>query len=84
MNIGSVAFQKVVEHVSPRSGRKQIAHGVSRGFVGHSLTPVPSPARAGEGCRRRGEVRPTQGLRPGLLYDAPDGAAGPWPKHVDR
>jgi hypothetical protein len=39
-----------------------------------SLTSVPSPARAGEGCRRRGEGHPTQGLRPGLLYVAPDGA----------
>ena len=43
-----------------------------------SLTPVPSLARAGEGCRRRGEGRPTQGSRPGLLSFAPDGA----PKRV--
>jgi hypothetical protein len=31
-----------------------------------SLTPFPSPARAGEGCRRRGVGRLSHGLRPGL------------------
>jgi hypothetical protein len=36
-----------------------------------SLSPYPSPARAGEGCRRRGEGHPSQGLRPGLRYFAP-------------
>jgi len=53
--------QKFVEYVSPRSGCKHVAHGVSRGFVKPSLSPVPSPAEAGEGCRRRGEGRSTQG-----------------------
>jgi hypothetical protein len=33
--------QKLVEHVSPRSGRKRVAHGGSRGFARPSLTPVP-------------------------------------------
>jgi len=75
--------QKFVEYVSPRSGRKRVAHGVSRGFVRPSLTPVPSPARAGEGCRRRGEGLQTQGSRPGLLYGAPDGAADAWPNRLD-
>ncbi len=51
-----------------------LAHGVSRGLVEPCLTPNPTPARAGEGCRRRGEDRITQGLRPGLLYFAPNGA----------
>jgi hypothetical protein len=79
----SVVSQMFVEHVSPRRGRKLVAHGVSRGFVRLSLTPVPSPARAGEGCRRQGEGRPTQGSRPGLLYAAPDGAAEAWPNRHD-
>jgi len=56
---------------------------VSRGFVRPSLTPVPSPARAGEGCRRRGEGRQTQSSLPGLLYGAPDGATDAWPNRVD-
>jgi len=30
------------------------------------MTTQPSPARAGEGCRRRGEGRMTHGLRRGL------------------
>jgi len=79
----SVVSQKFVEYVSPRSGRKRVAHGVSRGIVRPSLTHVPSPARAGEGCRRRGEGRPTQGLCPGLLSGAPDGAADAWPYRLD-
>ena len=40
--------------ISPRSGRKHVAHGVSRGSRRASLTPVPSPARAGVGCRGAG------------------------------
>jgi hypothetical protein len=36
--------------------------------------PRPLSRPAGEGCRRRGEGHSTQGLRPGLIYAAPDGA----------
>src|SRR6516225_9372364 len=50
--------------------RDNLAHGVSRGFEAPSLSPFPSPARAGEGCRRRGEGVRTQGSRPGLRYSA--------------
>ena len=71
----SARSQKFVGEFSPRSGRQPVAHGASRGFARPTLSPVPSPARAGEGCRRRGEGYPTQGLRPGLRYGAPDGAA---------
>jgi hypothetical protein len=45
--------------VSPQRGRNNLAHGGSRRPGNPSLTPIPSPAPAGEGCRRRGE-----GLRP--------------------
>jgi len=61
--------------VSPRSGRNNVAHGLSRRWEEPSLTPVPSPARAGEGYRRRDEGLETQGLRPGLSYSTPDGAS---------
>ena len=36
----SVVSQKFVEYVSPRSGRKRVAHGASRGFV---RPPHPRP-----------------------------------------
>jgi len=51
--------------------------------TGPSLTPIPSPARAGEGCRRRGEGPPSQGLRPGLQSSAPDGAGKRIPRRAD-
>ena len=73
----SAVSQKFVEYVSPRSGRKHVARGVSRGFGRTALTPIPSPARAGEGCPStdgRGEGCFSQGLRPGLLSAAPAGA----------
>ena len=41
--MSSAVPQKFVEYVSPRSGRKQVAHGASRGFESPSLTPVPLP-----------------------------------------
>ena len=69
-----VVSHKFVEYVSPRSGRESVAHGASLGSGRTSLTPVPSPARAGEGCRRQGEGRFSQGWRPGLLSSAPNGA----------
>jgi len=70
-----VAYQKVVHELSPRSGRNNVAHGVSRGLACPSFTPAPSPARAGEGCRRRGEGPFPQGSRPGLRSFAPLGLA---------
>ena len=39
-----------------------------------TLSPVPSPACAGEGRRRRGEGHSTQGSLPGLRIFAPNGA----------
>jgi hypothetical protein len=107
---GSAALRGVSAafRVSPRSGRKNVAHGVrscenietghsSRTIIQQltlwktaqqsifsqlrepwvrepSLTPVPSPARAGEGCRRRSEGSLPQGWCPGLRSCAPDGA----------
>src|SRR6516162_294336 len=50
--------------------RHNVAHGVKPWVGAPSLSPFPSPARAGEGCRRRGEGLRTQGSRPGLRYSA--------------
>jgi len=72
--------QEFVEYISPRSGRQHVAHGVSRGVRG---ARVPSPAWAGEGCRRQGEGRLPQGLRPGVHASAPGGAAETPPDHFD-
>ena len=43
---------KSVEYVSPRSGRKHVAHGVSRGLKEVPSPPVPS--RAGGGVPEAG------------------------------
>ena len=48
-----------------------------------AYAPFPSPACAGEGCRRRGVGRPSQGLRPGLQSSAPDGAEKRIPSRAD-
>jgi hypothetical protein len=56
------------------AGAKERSPGREPWVSEASLTPVPSFAGAGEGCRRRGEGRPSQGSRPGLQYSAPDGA----------
>jgi hypothetical protein len=71
----SVVSQKFIEELSPSAdGRQPVAHGASRGLrEAHSL-PRPLSRPAGEGCRRRGEGHTTQGLRPRLLYAAPNGA----------
>ena len=69
--------QNFADEASPGSGRKNVAHGASRGCAGPSLTPFPSPALAGEGCRRRGEGSNPHGLRHGLRSCAPEGAAEP-------
>jgi hypothetical protein len=53
-------WQKVVEEVSPRSGRNNVAHGVSRGWEAPSLTPSPLPPareRGAEGGERVSEPR---------------------------
>jgi hypothetical protein len=45
--------QEFVVHLSPRSGRQRVAHGVSRGSREQTLTPVPSPA-SGRGVPKAG------------------------------
>ena len=56
--------------------RHNLAHGASRGLKAPSLSPFPSPARAGEGKARRnqGEGFRTRGWRAGLRSCAPSGA----------
>jgi len=69
----SVASQKLADDFSPRSGRQNVAHGVSRGSADHPHPPSPLSRRAGEGGER-GESAPiSQGSRPGLRYFAPPG-----------
>jgi hypothetical protein len=63
-----------VDEVSPWSGRKNVPT-VSRGLASLPSPPVPSPARPGEGCRRRGKAL-SKGLRPRLQSCAPEGAGG--------
>jgi hypothetical protein len=65
-----VSRNRSSRHKSAPKERHNLAHGVSRGCEALSLSPFPSPARAGEGCRRRGEGLRTQGWRPGLRYSA--------------
>src|SRR5262249_8897444 len=48
-------------HKSAPKERHNVAHGVKPWVGAPSLAPFPSPARAGEGCRRRGEGLRTQG-----------------------
>ena len=75
----SVPSQRFVDEDSPGvSGRKRVAHGpAGRDGYANPPSPVPSRARAGEGCPStdgRGVGRHSQGLRPGLQSSAPDGA----------
>jgi hypothetical protein len=50
-DLASVMSRKFVDEVSPDlSGRKRVAHGVSRGYANPPSPPSPSHARAGEGC----------------------------------
>jgi len=68
--------------VSPRSGRQNLAHGVSRGLTG-SLTPLPPSPAARK--RREGEtVLSPQGSRPGLLSVGPPGLWEPRPESRDN
>ena len=71
--------KETAENLSAPVGAVELGPRSRRaGWVGEpSLTPVPSPARAGEGCRRQGEGSVPQGLRPGLKSSAPDGAGKP-------
>ena len=59
--------------IAPKE-RYNLAHGVSRGFRGTLPLPFPSPARAGEGCRRQGEERSNPGLTPWAKIFRPLGA----------
>ena len=70
--------QKFVNEVSPSGdGRKRVAHGVSRGYAN-----PPSPARAGEGCRRRGETS-SPGLALGYDLTPLPGLWDGYPKRED-
>ena len=51
--------------------RHNIAQGGAVGKEEPTLTPVPSPARAGEGCRRRGEGSLPPGHAPRAIHIAP-------------
>ena len=68
-----VASQKFVEEIQRRRSDITERTVPSRGLTERSLSPFPSPARAGEGCRR-GVTPWNLGLRPGLRYCAPNGA----------
>ena len=60
---------KIVEEVSPRSGRKNVAHGVSRGSARPPSPPSPLPLG-----RERGAEGRVRALRPracALGYDLP-------------
>jgi len=75
---------------SPRSGRKIVAHGASRGYGSIPLTPAPLPAARGEGCRGRGEgsfptaralgygLAPLTGLAPAPHFRGSQAGADPW------
>src|SRR5499425_1614501 len=65
-----VSCNRSSQHKSAPKERHNVAHGVKPWVGAPSLSPFPSPARAGEGCRRRGEGLRTQGSRPGLRYSA--------------
>ena len=54
-------------------GAENVSRRAARIVSRMAALAMRHPAPAGEGCRRRGEGRPTQGLRPGLRYDAPLG-----------
>ena len=62
----SVLSQKFVNKVTPRSGRKKVAHGVSGGSASPSLTPRP--------LSRRPKALPEVSARPTGLWAA--GRAG--------
>ena len=81
-NVPSVPSQKLVGGVSPRSGRKNVAHGVSRGSANAPSPPSPLPLereRGAEGGVRAIEPRadalgyilsPLTGLREGYPHKA--------------
>jgi hypothetical protein len=57
----SVVSQKFIYEVSPRSGRNNVAHGVSRG-----LTSLPSPPSPLPPARERGAEGGVRAFSPGL------------------
>jgi len=71
----SVLSQRSVAEFSPRSGRQNVAHGVSRGSTHQPHPPSPLSRSGGRGGRKGGEGVDPQGFRPGLLPYAPSGAA---------
>jgi hypothetical protein len=64
-----VSCNRSSQHKSAPKERHNVAHGQAVGW-GTLPLPLPSPARAGEGCRRWGEGLRTQGSHPGLRYSA--------------
>jgi hypothetical protein len=67
--------QKFVDEVSPDlSGRKRVAHGVSRGYANPPSPPPPLPPARVSRSAGRGEGFFPQGWRPGLSR-----LAGPLP-----
>ena len=65
----SVLSQKFVEEVSPRSGRKNVAHGVSRGSASPPSPPSPLPPARERGAE--GGVRAVQPRAHALGYYIP-------------
>jgi len=49
--MSSVPSRKLVEEVSPRSGRKNVAHGVSRGSMRFPSRPSPLPPERERGAK---------------------------------
>src|SRR5271157_1017141 len=60
---------RVVETVSPRSGRQHVAHGVSRGWADATLTPSPLPPQRERGAE--GGVRAIPPRAYALGYSMP-------------
>ena|GEM_PF-1394045 len=85
----SVMSRKFVDEVSPDlSGRKRVAHGPAGrdGYANPPSPPIPSPARAGEGCPalRDGVRAFPQGWRPGGLSRLAGPLPGLWNGHPKR
>jgi hypothetical protein len=63
----SVLSQKFVDEVSPQSGRKKVAHGVSRGYGSPPSPPSPLPPARERGAE--GGVRALSPRAGALGYD---------------
>ena len=68
-SFSSVLSQKFVEEVSPRSGRKNVAHGVSRGSASPPSPPSPLPLGRERGAE--GGVRALHPRACALGYNLP-------------